>query len=92
MKYFKVLIIVVLLFAVGSGYSVFHYRDRIVFDQKDKLTDKIECRDFSIKIDRTEDSQGSFEILLGGKKIYEKQGGIFSIEGQTNTTPTYKYY
>ncbi len=84
MKYFKVLIIVVLLFAVGSGYSVFHYSDRIVFDQKDKLTDKKECRDFSIKIDRPEDSQGSFEILLGGKKIYEKQGGIFSIEGQTN--------
>ena len=48
MKKFKVIIIITLLLAVGSGCTVFHHSDPTALDQKEKLKHETDISDFAL--------------------------------------------
>ena len=82
MKIFAFIILAILLIGGGSGCAVLHPRESSGFVPKGKVTDETSFNGFSVKTYRSDDGDGSFEILRGNKRVYGQHGLCFYIGGQ----------
>jgi hypothetical protein len=60
----------------------FHQRETSAFVPKGKVTDEKSFNGFSVKTYRSDDGEGSFEILRDNKRVYGQHGWLFFFEDQ----------
>ena len=82
MKIFAFIILAMLLIGGESGCVDFQQRETSAFVPNGKVTDETSFNGFSVKTYRSDDFEGSFEILRDNKRVYGQHGGYFYIGGQ----------
>jgi|ERR1017187_2412003 hypothetical protein len=84
MKLTTFVILATLLIGGGSGCADLHPEKSLVFVPKGKVTNETNFNGFSVKTYRSDDGDGSFEILRENKRIYGQHGYCFFIGGQAS--------
>lgn len=85
MQIFASIILLILLICGGSGCSDFQQREKSAFVPMGKVTDEISFDDFSMKTYRSDNGEGSFEILRNNKKVYGQYGWLCFFRDQAGT-------
>ena len=82
MKIFAFIILAMLLIGGESGCVDFQQRETSAFVPNGKVTDETSFNGFSVKTYRSDDGEGSFEILRDNKRVYGQHGWCFFIGGK----------